>query len=87
MDRLPGWIDRENRQATSYPAIVTLADGRRLAVTITNISHQGCQVECTETLPIGQAVGIELAGGINADGSVRWAVPGSAGLRFFSALE
>ena len=87
MDRLPGWIDRERREPTSYPAVVMLADGRRLAVTITNISHQGCQVQCKRTLPIGQSVKLELAGSIKANASVRWAVSGTAGLRFHSPFE
>ena len=87
MDRLPGWIDRDSRETTSYPAIVTLAEGHRLPVTITNISNEGCQVECAETLPIGQTVRIELAGDIKADASVRWAIVGRAGLRFFLPFE
>lgn len=82
MDRLPGWINRNSREPTSYPAIVTLADGRRLPVTIINISNEGCQVECAETLPIGQCLRIEIAGAIRADASVRWAMVCRAGLRF-----
>ena len=82
MDRLPGWIDRDSREPTSFPGIVVLAEGQRLPVTMTNISAEGCQVECIEALPIGQTVQLELAGDIKAEASVRWAILGRAGLRF-----
>ena len=82
MDRLPGWTDRDNREPTSFPAILVLADGERRPVTITNISAEGCQIEGAEAVPIGETVRIELAGDIRADATVRWAVLGRAGLRF-----
>jgi hypothetical protein len=87
MDRFGGWIDRADRQNASYPAILVLAEGKRLPVTITNISKDGCQVECLETLPIGQSVRIELAGNIETDACVRWALLGRAGLRFGPPLQ
>ncbi len=82
MDPFQGWIDRAGREPASFPAIVVLAEGQRIAVTITNISSAGCQIDCAETLSIGQAVRIELAGDIAAHASVRWAISGHAGLRF-----
>ncbi len=85
MDWLPSWIERAGREPASFPAIVVLAEGQRLAVTITNISSAGCQIDCAETLPIGQAVRIELAGNIAAEANVRWAILGRAGLRFLQA--
>ena len=87
MDRSSPWTDRNSRETTSYPAIVILTGGQRLPVTIANISNEGCQVECAETLPIGETVRIELAGGIKADANVRWAIPGRAGLRFSVPLD
>jgi hypothetical protein len=82
LDRLPGWTDRDNREPASFPAILVLAEGDRVPVTITNISSDGCQVEGADAIPIGDKVRIELAGNISADATVRWAVMGRAGLRF-----
>lgn len=82
MTGLPEWIDREERQPASYPSIVVLADGTRLPATIANVSSEGCQLECSALLPIGQIVRVETAGGNSAQASVRWAYPGRAGLRF-----
>ena len=87
MDRLPGWVERNRRETTAFPGIVVLAEGRRLPVTMTNISAEGCQVKCLEALPIGQTVRLELAGDIKAEASVRWAIPGRAGLRFAVPLK
>jgi len=82
LDRLPGWTDRDNREPTSFPAILVLAEGKRFPVTITNISADGCQIEGAEAIPIGETVRVELAGDIRADATVRWAVERRAGLRF-----
>jgi len=82
MDRVPGWIDRDERQEAEFPGIVILANGNRLPVTITNVSEGGCQLECGHPLPIGESVKLELAGGHGAEGNVRWSVSGKAGLRF-----
>lgn len=81
---VPGWIDRDHREEASFPATIELADGRRFQVTITNVSIAGCQLQTRETLPIGASVQLCVSGQkLPAD--VRWALPGSAGLRFDEA--
>ena len=87
MNRLAGWMDRIAREPTAFPAVIVLPDGQRSSVIITDVSNVGCQVEGPETLPIGQTVRIELAGGISADASVRWELNGRAGLQFTSPLD
>lgn len=78
--RPPGWIDRGVRKPTSISATIVLFDGRRLPILITNVSKEGCRVECEEMLPIGVTVQLEIDGVVtNAD--VRWALPGCGGLR------
>ena len=81
--RLPGWIDRDDREPTSRQAAVILSDGARVPVTITNASDQGCEVECADTLPIGAAVQLEV-GGAQLAGKVRWCIDGKAGLQLGS---
>jgi hypothetical protein len=59
--RMLGWIDRDDREPASFPGIVVLADGRRLPVTITNVSSGGREVECEDPLPIGAKVHLNWA--------------------------
>ena len=78
--RLPGWIDRDDREPTSFAGTVVLADGESVPVTIVDASSAGCRVECEGTLPIGAKVRLAV-GGKSVAAHVRWALPGSAGLR------
>lgn len=80
MSRVPGWIDRADRDLVSVPASLVLI-GRNLPVQITNVSDGGCQIECDETLPIGAAVSLRLEL-VSIAATVRWSVLGKAGLRF-----
>ena len=74
------WIDRAAREPSCFPSILLLSDGRRFPVTITNVSQCGCQVACSETLPIGAKVNLQIGNKvISAD--VRWSIDGKAGLR------
>jgi hypothetical protein len=78
--RLPGWVEREEREAVSFSASVVLSDGRSVPVTIRDVSAGGCCVECDEALPIAQTVWLDL-GDDSIEAEVRWALPGAAGLR------
>ncbi len=78
---LPSWIDRDDRKPASIAGFLTVTDGRKIPVTITNLSSVGCRVECDETLPIAQTVRLNVRDK-SVDCHVRWALPGVAGLRF-----
>ena len=78
--RQPGWIDRNEREPSSFPGVVILPGGARREVIISNVSAMGCRVECHEMLIIGAKVKLEV-GDTLIDAEVRWALPGSAGLR------
>jgi PilZ domain len=78
--RLPGWVEREEREPVSIGASVVLPDGRSVPVTIRDVSAHGCCVECDEALPIAQTVRLDL-GDDCIEAEVRWALPGAAGLR------
>lgn len=78
--RVPGWIDRDHREPAAFPATVALPDGRSVPVTITNVSRDGCEVSCNETLPIGAIVELRV-GGEPIPADVRWELDGRAGLR------
>ena len=82
MDRMPGWTDRDEREAASFAGALLLSTGERIPVMITDISNDGCQVESDERIPIGDIVTLELPGEMSTEASVRWAVSGRAGLQF-----
>ena len=80
--RIPGWIDRDDREPAAFPAVITLLDGRVFPVTITNVSKEGCEISCAEVLPIGAPVYLGVAAEL-IKAQVRWCVNGKAGLRLF----
>ena len=78
--RVPGWVEREEREPVSFGASIVLPDGRSVSVMIRDVSANGCCVECDEALPIAQTVRLDL-GDDSIEAEVRWALPGAAGLR------
>lgn len=80
MDRLPSWTGRDGREPVSFPAYVVVT-GREVPVTICNISEDGCQIECAETLTIGANISLRLDL-VSLGATIRWAFDGKAGLRF-----
>jgi hypothetical protein len=78
--RLPGWIEREEREPVSIGASIVLPDGRSVPVMIRDVSANGCCVECDEMLPIAQTIQLDL-GDDTVEAEVRWALSGAAGLR------
>ena len=78
--RVPGWVEREEREPVSLDASIVLPDGRSVSAIIRDVSANGCCVECDEALPVAQSVRLDL-GGDSVEAEVRWAIPGAAGLR------
>ena len=78
------WIERGERETPCFPSILSLSDGRRFAVTITNVSERGCPVACGQTLPIGASVHLKI-GSKQIAADVRWSIDGKAGLRLRDA--
>jgi hypothetical protein len=81
--RVPGWVEREQREPVSFGASIVLPDGRSVPVMIRDVSANGCCVECEEALPIAQTVHLDL-GDDSVEAEVRWALPGAAGLQLTS---
>ena len=78
--RLPGWIEREEREPVSFGASIVLPDGRPVSVMVRDVSANGCCVACDEVLPVAQTVRLDL-GNDSVEAEVRWALSGAAGLR------
>ena len=82
MRRLPGWISRVHRRSVHVEATVFLTTGQAVPVTIIDLSDSGCKVRCLHALPIGEIVQIEIPAFQPNAASVRWSIPGRAGLQF-----
>jgi hypothetical protein len=80
--RVDGWMKRNDRQPVDLPAVVFRGDGTRLEVRLSNMSFEGCQLECDETLQIGELIKVALPGLGEIGAQVRWALPGRAGACF-----
>ena len=82
MRRVPGWVAREDRKAVSLDGSATLSDGREIAVSLSDLSRDGCRVKTEETLKIGEQVRLDVAQFEGVSGTVRWSLFGVAGVRF-----
>jgi hypothetical protein len=78
---MPGWKSRADRAAVQIDAALHLA-GRKLPVTIVDMSGRGCKIRCFHILPIGEVVELEIPAFQPNIATIRWSLPGLAGLRF-----
>lgn len=79
-----GWIGRKDRTDASVAATAHRADGAAIAVTITNMSNEGCRLESGETFVIGEHLSLAVPGLGPIGAQVRWSLLGSAGVRFLN---
>jgi len=75
-------VSRSVRRAVSIDAFVLLRTGTALPVTIIDSSDAGCKIRCLHMLPIGEVVQIKIPAFQPNSASVRWSLPGMAGLQF-----
>ena len=80
--RMPDWANRKDRRQVRVTAVAYLADGTAVAVRVTNISYEGCELETDATLPIGEKLKIALPRLGEIYAQVRWALEGKAGIHF-----
>lgn len=88
MDRMHGWVARKDRRPIDADGVVRRADGRELTVKMADFSDEGCRIEYSgEGLVIGEwiEIAIPAAGAVKAQ--VRWALGGSAGVKFQSQQD
>jgi hypothetical protein len=79
--RMPGWVSRTDRADVLIKAGLRVA-GREVPVTIVDMSERGCKIRCLHMLPIGEIVELVIPAFQPNAASVRWSLPGMAGLRF-----
>ena len=82
MHRMHGWISRKDRRPVNAEAVVRRADGTELRVKLSDISDEGCRIECDGQLVIGEWVDIAVASAGQVKAQVRWALGSSAGVKF-----
>ena len=78
-------IHGRERRAVALRASATRSDASVVELTITDLSHNGCGVECPAQLVAGERLVLDVAGRGKAPAHVRWADGGRAGLAFISA--
>jgi hypothetical protein len=79
-----GWIGRKDRDEVAIDAVVHRDDGSSESVTLTNLSTDGCRIESENDFRIGEHLQIGIPSIGQLDAQIRWALPGSAGARFFA---
>lgn len=82
--RLPGWLSRFDRDVVLLHGMARRADGREIPAQLTNLSKEGCRLETSETLKIGERVKVNIEMFDQISGTVRWSLLGVAGVRFDS---
>jgi len=82
MQRVHGWIGRKDRHPVVVDAVVHRTDGSKSPVRLTDFSDSGCRIEAETDFRIGERLQIAIPRMGNVKAQVRWALDGSAGVKF-----
>ena len=81
------WTERKTRFPVAIEATVLRVDGGRTPVKLSNFSDDGCRIEGTDRLRIGERLEIAIPRMGQVKAQVRWALPDSAGVRFVAESD
>jgi hypothetical protein len=84
--REPGQIKRAPRVDTRFKATLIDSDGSKHVVVVTDISREGCRLETSELLKIGENVQIEVPKYGTYPAQIRWALGDEAGAVFLEPV-
>ena len=84
--REPGHIKRAPRVDTRIDTFLTDSDGNRMPVVVIDISQNGCRLETSAMLRIGEKVQIEVPKYGTFPAQVRWALGNEAGAVFLEPV-
>jgi hypothetical protein len=87
MLRVHDWIGRKDRVPVEVDAVIHRDDGSHASVKLTNVSDDGCRIETADDLRIGERLQIAIPRFGQVEAQVRWALPGSAGVKFITDDE
>ncbi len=78
------WVARNERVAVNIGATVHRVTQPAAAVTITDLSFEGCQLLCKDALDAGELIRVHLTGQGFFEAEVRWTLGEKAGARFLA---
>ena len=84
--REPGHIKRAPRVDTRIETYLTDSDGNRISVVVMDISQDGCRMETSAMLRIGEKVQIEVPKYGSFSAQIRWALGNEAGAVFLEPV-
>jgi hypothetical protein len=87
MQRMHGWIGRKDRHEVEIDAVVHRTDGSKSSVKLSNFSDEGCRIDAERDFRIGERVEIAIPRMGQIKSQVRWALPGSAGVKFLAESD
>ena len=87
MHRAHGWVGRKDRHEVEIDAVVHRSDGSKQPVKLSNLSDEGCRIDCDNGFHIGERLQIAIPRMGHIKAQVRWALPGSAGARFVAESD
>ena len=84
--REPGHIKRSPRVDTRFDASLIDSDGGYHKVVVTDLSREGCRLETTDLLKIGEYVQLEVPKYGSFPAQIRWALGNEAGAVFLESV-
>ena len=84
--REPGEIKRAPRVDTRFKATLIDSDGGKHSVVVRDISREGCRLETSELLRIGEKVQLEVPKYGTYPAQIRWALGNEAGAVFLEPV-
>ncbi|HEU0309646.1 MAG TPA: PilZ domain-containing protein [Sphingomicrobium sp.] len=84
--REPGHIKRAPRVDTRIDTFLTDSDGNRISVVVMDISRDGCRLETTAMLRIGEKVQLEVPKYGTFAAQIRWSLGSEAGAVFLEPV-
>jgi PilZ domain len=84
--REPGHIKRPPRVDTRIDTFLTDSDGNRISVVVMDISRDGCRLETTAMLRIGEKVTIDVPKYGSFPAQIRWSLGNEAGAVFLERV-
>ncbi len=87
MYHLSEWVGRKDRHPVAADAVIRRADGSKSQVKLTNFSDEGCRIEAATEFRIGERLQVAIPRMGQVKAQVRWALPGSAGVKFLAESD
>ena len=84
---IAAWMNKAGRRYVEWPIFVSDAQDERVAALLSELSHDGCQLQLEQPLEIGDEVVLVHPELGELEAEVRWWTGGRAGLRFTDGVR